>query len=72
MNFQKLPETGYVRLNRLLAPVGPLPISRSAWYQGLREGRFVKPVALSPRIRAYDVVAVRAYFASMSKEDSDA
>ncbi|MCS3896256.1 putative DNA-binding transcriptional regulator AlpA [Bradyrhizobium japonicum USDA 38] len=50
--------TGYVRLSHILAPAGPLPIGRSTWWQGVRDGRYPKPVKLGPRITAWRVADV--------------
>jgi predicted DNA-binding transcriptional regulator AlpA len=47
------PDTGLVRLSSILAPAGPIPISRSAWWAGVRTGRYPKPVSLGPRITAW-------------------
>jgi prophage regulatory protein len=58
-----LPETGFVRLNQVIGPNGPLPISRSSWFAGVKEGRFPKPVALGPRTSAYRVEDIRALLA---------
>ena len=49
------PENGFVRLNSILAPAGPLPISRSSWWAGVASGRYPKPVKLGPRITAWRV-----------------
>ena len=51
-----LPETGFVRLPSILAI---LPISKSSWWQGCREGRFPKPVKIGPRITAWSVGSIR-------------
>ena len=45
------PETGFVRLSSILAPTGPLPISRSSWWAG---------VASRSRITAWRVNDLRA------------
>jgi prophage regulatory protein len=47
--------TGYVRLADILAPAGPLPISKSSWWAGVREGRYPAAVKLGPRITAWKV-----------------
>lgn len=47
------PATGLVRLADILAPVGPIPISRSSWWAGVRAGMYPKPVKLGPRITAW-------------------
>ncbi len=41
------------RLLRLWQVLEILPISRSAWYQGIKAGKFPKPVKLGPRISAW-------------------
>lgn len=49
------PNNGFVRLSSILAPKGPLPISRSSWWAGVASGRYPKPVKLGPRITAWRV-----------------
>jgi prophage regulatory protein len=51
----RLPAQGFVRLPSILAPRGPLPISKSTWWAGVKTGRFPKPVKLGPRITAWRV-----------------
>jgi predicted DNA-binding transcriptional regulator AlpA len=55
-----MPEAGLVRLQQILSPLGPIPISRSAWWAGVKEGRFPKPVKLGPRMTAWRVEDIRA------------
>ena len=43
---QQLPETGFLRLRAILAPAGPIPVSKSTWWQGIKDGRFPKPIKL--------------------------
>jgi prophage regulatory protein len=55
------PKTGFVRLSSILAPAGPIPVSRSTWWAGVKTGRFPKPRKLGPRItvwRAEDICAL--------------
>ena len=47
--MQNLPQTGFVRLNAIIAPNGPIPVGRSTWWAGVKEGRFPKPVKLGLR-----------------------
>jgi predicted DNA-binding transcriptional regulator AlpA len=42
-----------LRLDQVLAPGGPLPISRSGWWAGISSGVYPKPIRLGPRIRAW-------------------
>lgn len=55
----KLPETGFLRLSSILAPAGPIPVSRSTWWLGVKTGRFPQPVKLGPRITAWRVEDIR-------------
>ena len=54
-----LPETGFVRLSGILAPAGPIPVSKSTWWAGVKSGRYPKPVKLGPRITAWRVEDIR-------------
>ena len=45
--------TGLLRLSAILAPAGPIPVSRSTWWQGVKDGRFPQPVKLGPRVTAW-------------------
>ena len=56
----QLPATGFVRLPGILAPNGPIPVSKSSWWQGIKDGRYPKPVKLGPRITAWRVEDIRA------------
>ena len=48
-----LPETGFVRLKQIIAPDGPIPVSRSTWWAGVKSGRYPQPVkSLGDRITA--------------------
>jgi prophage regulatory protein len=59
-NSYQLPETGFVRLANLLAPTGPIPVSKSTWWNGVKTGRFPKPIKLGPRITVWRVEDIRA------------
>jgi len=68
----QLPETGFLRLRQILGnpavrpPIPPIiPIGKSAWWQGIKDGRFPKPVKLGPRTVAWRVQDIRALCASM-------
>lgn len=50
---QTVPRTGLVRLSSILAPTGPLPLSRSTWWAGVRDGRYPAPVRIGRRITAW-------------------
>lgn len=57
MTHPTLPETGFVRLPTILRLI---PVSRSAWWQGIKDGRYPAPVKLSPRVTAWRVEEIRA------------
>jgi len=49
---EQLPLTGFMRLPQILQLI---PVSKSSWWQGCREGRFPKPVKLGPKTTAWRV-----------------
>ena len=63
-----LPETGYLRLPQIIgdqksSPQIPaiIPVSRSAWWQGVKSGRYPKSIKLSPRVTVWSVESIRAF-----------
>jgi prophage regulatory protein len=65
--MSELPQTGYLRLTQILGnpkaePPTPalIPVSKSTWWQGVKNGRFPKPVKLSARTTAWRVEDIRA------------
>jgi prophage regulatory protein len=61
-----LPQAGYVRLTQIIGkptadPPIPavIPVSKSTWWQGIKTGRFPKPVKLGPRTTAWRVEDIR-------------
>jgi predicted DNA-binding transcriptional regulator AlpA len=55
---QPLPQEGYIRLSRVLEII---PLSRSTLYRKMDAGNFPKPIKLSERINAWNVVDIRAW-----------
>jgi prophage regulatory protein len=55
-----LPATGFVRLAAILGPRGPIPVSKSTWWAGVKSGRFPRPLKLGPRITVWRVEEIRA------------
>lgn len=51
----------FLRLRQIVgtreAP-GPIPVSRSTWWAGVRDGRFPKPIKLGPRTTAWREVDI--------------
>lgn len=54
-----LPETGFLRLKSILAPCGPIPVSKSTWWAGVKDGRFPKPKKLGARVTVWRVEDIR-------------
>ncbi|MGZ4993410.1 MAG: helix-turn-helix transcriptional regulator [Methylobacter sp.] len=70
--MHQLPQTGYVRLPSIIGnpkaePPIPavIPVGKSTWWQGVKDGRFPKPVKLGPRTTAWRVEDIRALIESM-------
>ena len=64
--MHSLPETGFVRLPQILGdpkanpPVAPvIPIGRSAWWAGVKAGRFPQPIKLGPRTTCWRAEDIR-------------
>lgn len=62
MHYSNFPRTGFVRLSSILAPVGPIPVSKSTWWQGVKENRFPQPQKLGPRATVWKAEDIRALF----------
>lgn len=60
--YPDFPETGFVRLSQILAPYGPIPVSKSTWWAGCKDGRFPKPTKLGARVTVWRAEEVRALF----------
>lgn len=63
----QLPETGYLRIWHIIGdpkatpPIPALiPIGRTSWLNGVRSGKYPKPVKLGKRTTAWAVASIRA------------
>lgn len=73
--YNQLPQTGYLRLAQIVGntkskPPIPaiIPVSKSTWWQGVKDGRFPKPVKLSARTTAWRVEDIRALIDQLATE----
>ncbi len=62
--YNTLPETGLVRLSRILGDkkkgIPPIiPVSKSTWWEGVKSGRFPKPIKLGGRTTCWNVLDIR-------------
>ncbi|MER2266815.1 helix-turn-helix transcriptional regulator [Methylobacterium oxalidis] len=60
MNRKEFPDAGFVRLSSILSPPGPIPVSRSTWWAGVKTRKFPQPVKLGPRTTVWRVEDIRA------------
>jgi prophage regulatory protein len=72
----QLPETGFLRLDSIIGNPrkgvqGFFPVSRSAWYLGVKNKLYPQPVRLGPRTTAYKVEDVRALIESTRAEPTE-
>ena len=63
-----LPVDGFVRLPTILAVI---PISRSAWWAGIKAGRFPRPIRLGPRTSAWRVSDIRELIKRVEAESDN-
>lgn len=56
-----LPSEGFVRLSQIIAPFGPIPVSKSTWWAGVKDGRFPKSVKLGG-VTVWRVEDIRALY----------
>ena len=59
-----LPKEGFVRVNDIIGPGKPLPMGKTTWWEGVREGRYPQPEKLAPRITVWRVEDIRALIES--------
>lgn len=69
--MKQLPETGFLRLRSIIGdpkaepPIPPIiPVKKSCWWNGVKTGRFPKPVKLGPRVTAWRVKDILALIES--------
>ena len=66
-----LPEEGFLRLSQIIGnpkakpPIPALiPVKKTCWYEGVKVGRFPKPVKISPNVSLWRIEEIRALIAS--------
>ncbi len=64
--FASIPTSGFLRLPQILAI---FPISKSAWWEGCKTGRFPKPVKLGPRTTVWKAEDIAALVARLGKQE---
>lgn len=64
-NQPTIPTFGFLRLPQVLAI---FPISKSAWWEGCRTGRYPKPVKLGPRTTVWRAEDIKAFIESVNNQ----
>ena len=60
-----IPETGFVRLTQVLEVI---PIGNTCWWEGVKSGRYPKPVKLSMRCTAWKAEDIHALIRQLSEQ----
>lgn len=66
--MKDIPETGFMRLPQVLSII---PIGKTCWWEGVKSGRFPKPVKLSERCTAWRAEDIRALIVKLSQNLGD-
>ncbi|MEW8073063.1 MAG: transcriptional regulator [Candidatus Thiodiazotropha endolucinida] len=75
----QLPETGFLRINQIIGdattepPILPIiPVCKSAWWAGVRNGKYPKSIKLTPGTTVWRVEDIKALVKKISEtEDAD-
>lgn len=64
MQLQTIPETGFLRLSQIIgdkkAKITPIiPVGRTTWLMGVKNGDYPQPIKLSPRTVAWRAEDIR-------------
>ena len=62
MTAESFPKTGLVRLSQIISPYGPIPVSKSTWWAGIKDGRFPKGQKLGVGITVWRAEDIRAMY----------
>ncbi|WP_184566041.1 helix-turn-helix transcriptional regulator [Sulfitobacter undariae] len=68
LSYAPFPQDDFVRLSQILAPTGPIPVSKSTWWQGVKDGRVPQPQKLGPRTTVWKAEDIRSLFEAHSHE----
>jgi len=61
-----LPQVGFVRLSEVLKLI---PISKTSWHDGVKQGIYPSPIKLSARSSAYRVEDIRALIDKLGSQN---
>ncbi|WP_313522943.1 AlpA family phage regulatory protein [Shinella sp.] len=66
----KFPTEGYVRLKAILAPNGPLPVSRSGFWAAVKAGKFPQPRKISARVTVWKAAEINELLAAIERGEA--
>jgi predicted DNA-binding transcriptional regulator AlpA len=69
LDMYDIPETGFLRLPQVLSVI---PLGKTCWWEGVKSGRFPKPIKLSARCTAWRAEEIRALITHLSEGDGPA
>jgi prophage regulatory protein len=61
--MEHFPETGFVRLPQVLSVI---PLGKTCWWEGVKSGRFPKPIKLSTRCVAWKAEDIHTLIKQLS------
>ena len=64
--MNEIPETGFLRLPQVLSVI---PLGKTCWWEGVKTGRFPKPVKLSARCTAWRAEDIRELIKTLSEPE---
>ncbi len=64
----ELPKEGYVRCTAVLTV---FPVGKTVWWEGVKSGRYPKPVKLSARCTAWKAEDIRELIEKIGQEAMD-
>ena len=65
---QHILTNGFLRLPQVLALI---PVGRSSWWRGCKEGRYPKPVKIGPRTTVWRAEDIAALVQSLGNQGGD-
>ena len=63
--MEHFPETGFVRLPQVLSVI---PLGKTCWWEGVKSGRFPKPIKLSSRCVAWKAEDIHSLIKQLSEQ----
>ena len=64
-DMHDIPETGFLRLSQVLTVI---PLGKTSWWEGVKSGRFPKPIKLSARCTAWRAEDIHKLIENLSNQ----